>query len=60
MDYYKFLWILIKYIFPVALFIYSVVKFNPFYLMVSILWFLATMVVVLINYSVKSNATGIR
>ncbi len=55
MGFYNILWILLKYVIPIAILIYSIVKFNPFFIMVGILWLLATMVVSLINFSIKSN-----
>ncbi len=55
MGFYNILWILIKYIIPVAILIYSVIKFNPFLIMIGVLWLLATLVVSLINFSIKSN-----
>jgi hypothetical protein len=55
MGFYNILWILLKYVIPIAILIYSIVKFNPFFIMVGILWLLATLVVSLINFSIKSN-----
>jgi ABC-type uncharacterized transport system permease subunit len=55
MGFYNILWILIKYIIPLAILIYSVIKFNPFLIMIAVLWLLATLVVSLINFSIKSN-----
>ena len=55
MGFYNILWILIKYIIPLAVLIYSIIKFNPFLIMIAVLWLLATLVVSLINFSIKSN-----
>ena len=55
MGFYNILWILIKYIIPLAILIYSIIKFNPFLIMIAVLWLLATLVVSLINFSIKSN-----
>ena len=55
MGFYNILWILIKYIIPLAILIYSVIKFNPFLIMIAVLWLLVTLVVSLINFSIKSN-----
>ncbi len=55
MGFYNILWILIKYVIPLAILIYSIIKFNPFFIMVAVLWLLATLVVSLINFSIKSN-----
>ncbi len=55
MGFYNILWILIKYIIPLAILIYSIIKFNPFLIMIAVLWLLVTLVVSLINFSIKSN-----
>ncbi len=41
MDIYSYFWLVIKYIFPLALLIISIVFFNPLLIMVSIIWIVA-------------------
>ena len=55
MALYTIFWIIIKYLVPVAILIYSVIKFNPFLIMISVLWLLISLIVSLINFSIKSN-----
>jgi hypothetical protein len=55
MALYTIFWIIIKYLVPVAILIYSVIKFNPFLIMISVLWLLVSLIVSLINFSIKSN-----
>ena len=55
MGFYSILWIIIKYLLPIGILAYSVIKFNPFLIMISVLWLLVTLVVSLINFSIKSN-----
>ncbi|EQB74505.1 MAG: hypothetical protein AMDU4_FER2C00005G0003 [Ferroplasma sp. Type II] len=55
MALYTIFWIIIKYLVPVAILTYSVIKFNPFLIMISVLWLLVSLIVSLINFSIKSN-----
>ncbi len=55
MGFYSILWIIIKYLLPIGIFVYSVIKFNPFLIMLSVLWLFVTLIVSLINFSIKSN-----
>jgi hypothetical protein len=55
MGFYTIFWVIIKYLVPIAILVYSVIKFNPFLIMVSVLWLLVSMIVSVINFSIKSN-----
>jgi len=55
MGFYNILWLIIKYFLPIGIFVYSVIKFNPFFIMLSVLWLFVTLIVSLINFSIKSN-----
>ncbi len=57
MGFYTILWLFIKYFIPIGILTYSLIKFNPFLIMVSVLWLLVTLVVSLINFSIKYNFT---
>jgi hypothetical protein len=48
-------WLFVKYFIPLGILVYSIIKFNPFFIMLSVLWLLVTLVVSLINYSIKYN-----
>ncbi|SMD30672.1 hypothetical protein SAMN02745355_0566 [Picrophilus oshimae DSM 9789] len=45
MDIYSYFWLVIKYIFPLALLIISIVFFNPLLIMISIVWIVAAMAI---------------
>ncbi len=53
MNFNKYFWLIIEYLFPGAVFIYSVIRFNPLLIMISLIWILASLAVTVLNADIK-------
>ncbi|KJE48798.1 hypothetical protein SE19_04265 [Acidiplasma aeolicum] len=51
----NFFWLLIKYIIPLAILIYSLIRFNSFLLLISIIWLISSIGVTIMDADIKNN-----
>ncbi len=55
MDFYQYFWSVIKFVLPLAFFVISIVIFDTFLLLVSIIWLIASLTLTLITADTKNN-----